>query len=78
MSLSPTNWRTVPDVSVLSITLGTPSGSARIAAVAIDGSGRAAEAEHTAELTRGVGVAGEARGARRRKRHRLASIGTRA
>ena len=36
MSLSPTNWRTVPDVNVLSITLGTPSGSARIAAVAIE------------------------------------------
>ena len=35
MSLSPTNCRTVPDASVLSMTLGTPSGSARIAAVAM-------------------------------------------
>ena len=35
MSLSPTNCRTVPDASVLTITLGTPSGTARIAAVAI-------------------------------------------
>ncbi len=35
MSLSATNWRTVPDASVLAMTFGTPSGSARIAAVAI-------------------------------------------
>ena len=35
MSLSPTNCRTVPEASVLTITLGTPSGSAFIAAVPI-------------------------------------------
>ena len=35
MSLSPTNCRTMPDASVLTITFGTPSGSARIAAVAM-------------------------------------------
>ena len=35
MSLSPTNCRTMPDASVLIITFGTPSGSARIAAVAM-------------------------------------------
>ena len=35
MSLSPTNCRTMPEASVLSMTLGTPSGSARIAAVAM-------------------------------------------
>ena len=35
MSLSPTNCRTMPDASVLSITFGTPSGSALIAAVAM-------------------------------------------
>ncbi len=35
MSLSPTNCRTMPEASVLTMTFGTPSGSAFIAAVPI-------------------------------------------
>ena len=50
MSLSPTNCRTVPEASVLTMTLGTPSGSARIADGGDRGAGRAAEAEHAAQL----------------------------
>ena len=40
------------------------------------GPGRTTQAEHTAELARGEGFAGQMRGAGRRERHGLAPIGT--
>ena len=66
MSLSPTNCRTMPEASVLTITFGTPSGSARIAAVRDGRAGRAAQAEDAGHLA--PRVAPRARAAPRLRR----------
>ena len=54
MSLSPTNARTSPEASVLSITLGTPSGRRRMAAVPIEVPARPPDAEHTGHPALGM------------------------
>ena len=74
MSLSPTNCRTVPEASVLTMTFGTPSGSARIAAVPIVVPGRAAEAEDAGDLAARMRLTREPRRAFGRTGHRLAAV----
>ena len=75
MSLSPTNCRTVPDASVLSITFGHAERQRPHRRRADRGAGRAAEAEHAAELAARRMPARERRGARRRQRHGVAAVG---
>ncbi len=75
MSLSPTNCRTVPDASVLSMTFGTPSGSARIAAVAMVVPADPPSPSTPASFAAGVRLVGELRRARGGAGHSFAAVG---
>ena len=76
MSLSPTNCRTMPDASVLTMTFGTPSGSARIAAVRDGRSRRSAQAKDARHLAPRVRFARQPCRACGGLGHGLAAVGS--
>ena len=75
MSLSPTNCRTMPEASVLSMTFGTPSGSTFIAAVPIVVPADPPRASTPESFSARVGLSREPCRAFRGLRHRLAAVG---
>ena len=75
MSLSPTNCRTMPEASVLSMTFGTPSGQDFHRRRPDCRPRRAAEREDAGQLTSGERVARDPGRTLRRARDGLAAVG---
>ncbi len=63
MSLSATYCRTWPEASVLTMSLGVPSGSAAHGGRADGRAGRAADAQHAGDFAPGEGLRHQPRGA---------------